>query len=88
MTGDDMRKQLEEDGWVCKAPEKEVGFDLERAKETYMEAKKSFIKASTTGSQKKVQETNTYLEVDPFVLTTFLDTSMKLLCDNKAVKGL
>jgi len=31
MTGDDKGKLLEKSGWVCKAQEKEVGFDLERA---------------------------------------------------------
>ena len=28
------------------------------------------------------------IEVDPSILTTFLDTYMKLLCNNKAMKGL
>lgn len=41
-TGDDKGKQPEESGWVRKAPEKETNFHLERAKETFMEAKKSF----------------------------------------------
>jgi hypothetical protein len=60
MTGDDKGKQPEEkkvDG-SCKGPEKEVGFDLECVKETFMEAKKSFAEASTSGSQDKVQETS------------------------------
>jgi len=47
-TGDDKGKQLEESRWVCKAPEKETGFDLERVKETFMEAKKRFVEASTS----------------------------------------
>ena len=50
MTGDDKGKYLEEDEWVRKTSEKEVGFDLEHAKETFMEAKKSFAEASTLGS--------------------------------------
>jgi len=58
-TADDKEKQPEEDGWVCKALKKEVGFCLACAKETFMEAKKSFTKASTSGSQNKVQETST-----------------------------
>jgi len=82
-TGDENGKQPEEGGWVRKAPEKEVGFDLEHAKETFMEAKKSFAEASTLGSQDKLPT-----EVDPFVLTTFLETCMKLLHDRKVVKGL
>ena len=69
--------------WVCKAPTKEPEFDLERAKETFMEAKKSFTEASTSGSEDQLE-----LEMDPSMLTTFLETCMKLLCDSKAVKGL
>ena len=53
-TGDDKGKQPEEDGWVCRALEKEIGFDLKRAKETFMEAKKIFTEASTLGSQNNV----------------------------------
>jgi hypothetical protein len=59
-----------------------------RAKETFMEAKKSFAKASTLGSQDKVQETSTPIEVYPSVLTTFLKISIKLMCNNKAMEGL
>lgn len=53
MIGEDKGKQLEENVWASKAPEKEVGFDLEHAKETFMEAKKSFTKASNSGRQEK-----------------------------------
>jgi len=49
-TSEDKGKQPEEDGWVCKALEKEVGFDLEHAKEMFMEVKKRFVEASTSGS--------------------------------------
>jgi len=49
-TSDDKGKQPEEDGWVHKTPKKEVGFDLRHAKETFMEAKKRFVEASTSGS--------------------------------------
>ena len=48
-----------------------------------MEAKKSFIEASTSGSQDKVPA-----EVDPSVLTTILENCMKLLRNKKAVKVL
>ncbi len=88
MIGDDKGKQLEEDEWVCKALEKEVGFDPSHAKETFMEAKKRFIEASTSGSQDKVQETSAPGEVDPSLLATFLETYKKLLLDNKALEGL
>ena len=43
--GDDKGKQPEESSCVHRAPMKEPEFDLEHAKETFMEAKKSFIDA-------------------------------------------
>ena len=79
--GDDKGKQLEESEWVRKVPEKEVGFDLERAKETFMEAKKSFPEASTLGRKDKPDK-----EMDPSMVTTFLETFMKFLRDYKATK--
>ena len=82
-TGDDKGKQPKESEWVWKAPENKVGFDLERMKETFMEVKKSFTKASNLGSQDKLFE-----EMDPSMLTTFLETCIKLLCDRKAMKSL
>jgi len=48
--GEDRGKQSAEGEWVCKAPAKETGFDLECKKETFMEAKKSFADASMSGS--------------------------------------
>ena len=38
-------KQIEEDKWIHKSPKKEASFDLNRAKETFMEAKKNFAEA-------------------------------------------
>jgi len=83
MTGDDKGKQPEESVWVHKAPTKEPTFDLERAKETFMEAKKNFMEASTSGSKDQLAP-----EMDPSMLTTFLETCMKLLPDNRVVKKL
>jgi len=82
-TSEDKGKQPAEDEWVRKAREKETKFDLECTKETFMEAKKSFAEASTSGGQEKPIE-----EMDPSMITMFLETSMKLLCDSKAAKGL
>lgn len=48
-----------------------------------MEAKKSFIEVSTSGSKDQLE-----MEMDPSMITTFLETCMKLLHDSKAVKGL
>jgi len=81
-TSDDKGNQPEDSTWVRKAPTKEAEFNLERAEE-FMEAKKRFVKASTLGSKDKSE-----LEMDPSMLTTFLETCMKLLCDSKDVKGL
>ncbi len=46
-TGDDKGKWTEEDGWVRKTTGKEVGFYLDRTKESFMEA---YAEASTSGS--------------------------------------
>jgi len=48
-----------------------------------MEAKKSFTKNATSRSLDRLSE-----EVDPSMLTTFLETSIKLLSDSRVVKGL
>jgi len=83
MTGDGKGKHPKESTWVHKAPTKEVEFDLERARETYMEAKKSFTNASTSGSKDRSEP-----EMDPSMLTMFLETCMNLLQESKAIKGL
>ena len=80
---DDKGKQPEDSTWVRKASTKEPEFDLECAKETCIEARKSFTDASTSGSKDRSEP-----EMDPSMLTTFLETCMKLLRDNKVVKGL
>ena len=56
---------------------------MEHAKETFIEAKKSFIDASTLGSKDRLEP-----EMDPLMLTTFLETCIKLLRDRKAMKWL
>jgi len=48
-----------------------------------MEAKKSSIEASTSCGKDQLEP-----RMDPSILTTFLETCMKLLHDSKAVKGL
>ena len=50
-TKEDKEKQPKADGWVCKAVDKEVGLDLGKEKETFMEEKKSFMEAYTLGTQ-------------------------------------
>jgi len=83
MIEDDKGKKPEESTWVSKAPTKEPKVDLERVKETFMEAKKSFTDAFTLGSKDRLE-----LEMDPSMLTTFLETCMKLLRERKDVKRL
>lgn len=82
-TRDDKGKQPEDNTWVHKAPTKEVEFDLEHARETFMEANNSLTEASTSGNKDKPKQ-----EMDPSMLITFMETCMKLLCDSKATKGL
>lgn len=48
-----------------------------------MEGKNSFDEASTSGRKDKPDQ-----EMDASMLTTILETCMKMLCDSKAVKGL
>jgi len=48
-----------------------------------MESKKSFTEASTSGSNDQLEP-----DMDPSMITTFLQTCMKLLHDSKAMKGL
>ena len=55
MIGDDKGKQLEDSTWVCKASVKEAEFDLEHTCVTFMEAKKSFTEASTSGSNDNIE---------------------------------
>ena len=81
--GEDKGKRPENKGWVHKATEKEVEFDLNRAQENFIEAKKNFVEAFTLGSQEKPVE-----EMYPSMITTFLGTCMKLLHDSKVLKGL
>jgi len=46
-----------------------------------MEAKKSFMEAKTSSSKDQLEP-----GMDPSILTTFLETCMKLLHDIKAIK--
>jgi len=77
--GDNKGKQLEDSTWVHKASMKEP----EHTKESFMEASKSFIDASTSRSKDRLEP-----EMDPSMLIMFLETCMKLLHEGKAVKGL
>ena len=65
-TGEDKEKLTEVDSGVRKTPTKQHEFDLEHAKRTFMEAKKSFAKVSTSSSEDQLKQ-----EMDPSMLTTF-----------------
>lgn len=51
--------------------------------ESHMEATESLTGVSTRGSRDHPK-----LDRDPSMLNTFLETCIKLLCDNRVVKGL
>lgn len=48
---EDKGKELETEEWVCKVIDKEVRFELNHAKETFIEAKNNFAATSTFGSK-------------------------------------
>jgi len=93
-TGEDKGKQPEENVWVRKVVDKDVGFNLNKEKETFMEAKRSFTDAGASTSRaqnmcmKKPEGVSTTQETDPSLVTSFLQTCMKLLRHQKAVEGL
>jgi len=66
---------------VGEAPTKEPESQMERVNETFKKAKKRFTEASTSGCKGQLE-----LGMDHSMLTTLLETCMKLLHDNKAVK--
>lgn len=66
MIGGDKGKKLEESEWVHKAPGKEVGSNLERATETFMEEKKSLTEAYTSRIQDNLSEKLTPPSLPPF----------------------
>lgn len=69
--GGDKGKQPKTDGWVCKVVEKEVGFDLNRFKETFMESKKNFTEASTSRCQEKNQWKSRSARCGSFTISHF-----------------
>lgn len=83
------------DAWVRKASEKGTIFNMQREKETFMEAKKSFIDLGALKSRTQLvphknnsKVTTTIENPDPTVLMSILQTCMKLLRDQKTIEGL
>ena len=82
-TGGYVRKQLGDNGKGCDAPTRELDLEIEQVRGTSKEAQKSFTEVSALGNRDPIES-----GMDPFVLTTFLETCMKLLRDKKAMNGL
>lgn len=82
-TKEDKGKNLEKDMWVCKAPRKATRIWFGAGKGNFLEAKKNFAKALTSSSEEQPD-----LKQDNALVTTFLETYMKLLWDANMVNGL
>jgi len=85
------------DAWVRKAREKSIELSMQREKETLMGARKSFMDSGglTSRTQMQLVPRKINYEVaiatknsDPTVLKSFLQKSMKLLTNQKAIEGL
>jgi len=62
---------------------KKLDFELELGMETLKEAQRIFTEASTLDRVDQMGP-----RVDPSIITTFLETCMKLLHDSKVIQGL
>lgn len=82
-TGGDARKQPRDDEKGRDDPIRKPDLEIEQVKGMSKEAQKSFIEVSTPCNRDPIE-----LGMYPSTLTTFLETCMKLLCDNRVVKGL
>ena len=84
-------KQLDE-AWVHKTPEKISAFDVEREKETFMEAKKEFVDLSTAialAQQHQQQLQSQEPSTDKVsTMSTFLQSCMKPLRNQNALNDL
>ena len=78
-----MRKELGDDLKGRDAPTREPDLEIEHVKGASNEAQKSFMEVTIPSNRDPIK-----LGMDPFMLTTFLEICMKLLCDNRVVKGL
>lgn len=78
-----MQKELAEDGKRHDTPTNELAFEPEQGMQMPKEAQKSFTEVSTPGRRDQME-----LGLDPSMITTFLETCMKLLRNSKVVKGL
>jgi len=84
------------DSWFRKFGEKNAEFDLHREKETFMEARESFMGPGASRSQNqmsivsrkdKPKDTIATQDSDPMMLKSFPQTCMKLLWNQKVVEG-
>jgi len=72
-----------EDGKSRNAPTKEPNSETEQVMKTSGEAQRSVVEASTPSTRDQTES-----RLDPSMITTILETCMKLLCDSKPIKGL
>lgn len=78
-----MHKEFTEEVKGHDTPAREPKFEVEQGTKMPKEALKSFTKVSTLGRREPIES-----RMDPSMLTTFLETCMKLLHDSTIVKGL
>ena len=80
------------EAWVRNTPEKIPSFDVDREKETFMEAKRDFADPGTsvaTAHQHQQQSQSQEASPDQVsTLTSFLQSCMKLLRNQNALKEL
>lgn len=81
VTGDDKGKKKVEETWITKTTEKAPRFNIQKQKETFMGAKRSFMDVGTSISsgqpklipKKEYDEVSTLMqELDPSILELFL----------------
>ena len=74
--------------WFRRTGEKNVGFDLHKEKETFMEARNNFMSPGASTSQnpmlivsrnEKPEDFTATQDLDPIMLKSFLQTCVKLL---------
>ena len=80
------------EAWVWKAPEKIPAFDIEREKETFMEAKRDFAAPSTSVAHAQQHQQQSQLQealTDKVsTLSSFLQSCLKLLRNQNALSEL
>ena len=86
------KEKQPDEAWVRTALEKILAFDVEREKETFMEAKRDFVDPSTSVAPAQPQKQQSQLQeasTDKVsTLSSFLQSCMKLLRNQNALSEL